>query len=151
MIELDQINTILTESGPLDEEIVTVARIADDRWMIQFEPIIISLEAEAERNRLMLMGEIGPVPLDRRDELLSSMLSFGQLWRETGGQQLTLSQADSVATLQVLLVGDEIEPRTIVNVAGNLAEQTLLWRAIFAQEAPLPTRRESDIADLIKI
>lgn len=151
MMELDQINTIVTESGPLDEEIISVARVADDRWMIQFEPIIISLEADAERGRLMLIGEIGPVPEERRNELLTAMLSYGLLWRETGGLRMAVSQSDNVATLMVDLAGEEIEPRLIACVAANLAERTLLWQAVFALEAPVPEAAELEGSDLIKI
>jgi|GEM_PF-2258092 len=131
----EEINTIVAETGPLDGEIISVSRTADDQWVIEYEPVMIELEYNPTRKRLLLQAEIGPAPEEQRTKLHAAMLSVSFLWRESGGLHMALAGSEGSAVLMADLAGDELTSQTLATVAGNMAERVLVWRGIFANSA----------------
>lgn len=132
MLPIEEINTLVAEAGPLDSEILSVSRIANDAWAIEYEPVMVELEYDASRGRLLLQTEIGVVPEEQKAQLLSAMLNVSFLWRESGGLHLAMAGREGAAMMMVDLAGDELTTQSIATVAGNLVERVLIWRGIFA-------------------
>lgn len=151
MLPIEEINTLVAETGPLDSEILSVSRTGDSAWFIEYEPVFVELEYDVSRGRLLLQTEIGVVPEEKKVPLMTAMLNVSFLWRETGGLHLATAGQEGTAILMVDLAGDELTTESIATVAGNLAERTLIWRAIFASEvktneASLSTAPEMEAA-----
>lgn len=154
MLNLDDINAAITEAGPLNDGIQQVARSDDGHWAIEFETDTIILECDAENERLMLSAEVGQVPEENREEIYKLLLSYGWLWRQTGGLRFACSPEDDEVTLMVDLSASQISPSMIALVAANLASRAQLWRDLLQSghlPATQPPASEESIFPLIKV
>lgn len=132
MLTINEVNSILIQAGPLNDEIEAVSRVGDNAWEIEFESLILALEYDAEQGRLVFEGDIGSVPEQRRAEIQEAMLNYNALWRETGG-------------LRLAVAGESITSGLVAEVAATFAERVLLWQALLTSNA---TFAEADKASL---
>lgn len=126
---IEDINAIIAEVGPLDDGIAEVLRLGPDTWAIRFAAADIQLEFDERMDRLMLSVDIGTIAAARRQSITEALIALSLLWRQTGGLRFGLSGPESPAFLMVDLAGGEITAKQIAIVASNLADRSIGWRA----------------------
>lgn len=154
MKSVDDVNAVMADAGPLDDAIVSVARTADDRWVVQFDAVDVHVEYDEATGRVMLSAVIGLVPPLRTAAVYEALLSYSSLWRETGGVHMALNGPGGDVMQMVDLPASELRPDILVTVAVNLAERTLIWRGFFEDDgadAPPPPGTESAPFDFIRV
>ena len=124
-----EIDLLLQEAGPREDEILGVLRIADDRWAIRFEDVDVEVEYNPETGRILFAAVIGTPPPLRARAVYEALLNYTMLWRETGGVRMGLNGPAGEAVQMVEFAADDLDPALVAVVAGNLAARTLVWRA----------------------
>lgn len=133
---------LMSEVGPLDDAILACIKTPDGAYAIRFEEVDVLVERDDDRDRIALSVEIGAPRPSRALEVYETLLSYNMLWRETGGVRMALTGRKGSVVQFVDLTGGEINPRSIVTVAANLASLTEIWRAFLQSadgEAATPT------------
>lgn len=124
----DDISIIMTEVGPLDENILAVLRTGDESWAIRFEAVDVEAEFDPAGGRLMLSTTVGVPPPPRAATVYETLLTYSTAWRETGGVRMGLSRPGGELVQMADIVAADITPALVVTMAVNLAERSLYWR-----------------------
>ena len=134
MTDQERVARLMTEVGPLDDDIVEVAQTSDDSWAIRFEDVDIEVERDPLGGRLVLSAEIAVPRREDRVTVYEALLSYSMLWRETGGLRMALAEPGGAAVQLVDVSIADLTPKLLATVAANLAERTLVWRAFLASD-----------------
>lgn len=154
MKSVEEVNAVVADVGPLDDSILSIARIADDRWVIQFEAVDVQVECDEATGRVMLSTVIGTAPPLRTAAVYEALLSYSSLWRETGGVHMALDGPGGEVLQMVDLPASELRPDILVTVAVNLAERTAIWRGFFDNDdadAPPPAGPDATPYEFIRV
>lgn len=152
----DDINMLLAEVGPLDETILAVVRGADDRWAIRFDQTDVEAEYDEPTGRLMLSTDLGAPPPLRAAKVYEAVLTYGSLWRDTGGVRIALSRPGGELLQMAELAAADLTPAVLVTVAVNLQARTAFWRDFVSGEddggtADEPVAQEFPFEAMIRV
>ncbi|RVU15279.1 type III secretion system chaperone [Methylobacterium oryzihabitans] len=118
---------IMSQIGPMDDDIQTVLRMTDGRWIVRFGEIDVEVEHDPATNRLMFSTLIAPVPPGRAAEVLEALLLYAMAWRETGGVRMALNGPGGAVVQMADVFAPDADARTVVTVARNLAGRVPFW------------------------
>jgi hypothetical protein len=146
MNELERINQIIADAGPLDTDIMAVVRTGDASWSVHYEHAHVDLDVDAGNDRLLLTANIGAPPEERRAALYETVLMYSLLRRQTGGVSMALTAPGGDIVQLIDVPVSQATPQSLAIVIGNLVDRTLTWRALFADAdagvAPAPRQAE---------
>jgi hypothetical protein len=131
MADVEHLTRLLVHAGGLDDGIAGILRTADNAWVIRFPDVDVEVEYDASGARLVFASVIGPVPLERRAEILESLLTYSFAARQTGGVSMALTGPGGDALQMFSMPADSVAADRLVTVASNLAENTRIWRGLF--------------------
>jgi hypothetical protein len=132
MSELEDVNRIISETGPLDADILAVVRTGDASWSVHYEQAHVDLEFDAAGDRLLLTATIGAPPEARRAALYETALMYSLLRLQTGGVSMALTGPGGEMAQLVEARASQASPQSLALILGNLVDRTLAWRALFA-------------------
>jgi hypothetical protein len=131
MNDLERIQHVMRDIGPMDDDILAVVQTADDRWAVRFDDVDVDIELDTENERLMLSTTIGPAPAKRLETVYATLLTYSMLWRETGGIRMAMTNHGGDVLQMIELATSRLTPALLTIVAGNLCARTRIWRAFF--------------------
>lgn len=139
MTSLEQIQAMMEELGPSTPDIEAVAQEGDSAWAVAFpDDVVVVLELDPSGRKLVCAIDIGRPPEEAKLEAYEAALSYGYLWRETGGARLALGGADGELTLLFDLEVADLTFTDLQMALLNLVEKAAIWRGFVAggSEAP---------------
>ena len=81
---------------------------------------------------LLLRAEIGEIPADAKEKILSSAMEANYLYQGTGGATLAVNPADGVLHLHKYNWMERLEVETLVDAIDKVADTAAAWRRILA-------------------
>jgi hypothetical protein len=131
MADARQIASIIKAIGPNNLDIADVVEIGENEYVVHYDDLDVTLEFEAETDRLVFSAELGAAPADKRLEVYTTLLNYSLLWRDTGGVHMALT-ADGTAVQMVTLFGSELSTDLVNTVLRNFADKARLMRGYVA-------------------
>jgi hypothetical protein len=131
MASLDQIESIIEAIGPRDHEIEAVVQLPEGDYVVHYDDIELTLDYDAESDRLMISADLGQAPFDKRLSVYTTMMNYSLLWRDTGGVRMALT-ADGTVVQMTDLSGPEVTVDLLDTVLRNFAAKARLMRAYVA-------------------
>ena len=142
MASAEQIGSIIEAIGPRDHDIEAVVQLPEGDYVIHYDGLEITLEYDAEFDRLMISADLGQPPFDKRLSVYTTMLNYSLLWRDTGGVRMALT-ADGAVVQMADLSGPELTVDLLDTVLRNFAAKARLMRDYVASgdsnESPTDT------------
>lgn len=127
MAHLEDIAGIIAAVGPEIPEVEGVLMRASDEWLLRFADIDIAIEFGADTDRLVLSAELGEVPLARRLDVFTALMTYSLLWRDTGGLYVGLANG-RVPILLLSLAGGEVTSELMVTVLQGFTTRARILR-----------------------
>lgn len=142
MASSEQLGSMIESVGPRDHDIETVVQISESEYVVHYDDLEVTLEIDAETDRLVMSAELGQSPSDKRLPVCTTLLNYSLLWRDTGGVHMALT-ADGTAVQLLTLFGSEVTLDLLDTVLRNFAVKARLMRAYVAKgggdESPAET------------
>lgn len=129
MSNRDRVSALFEAIGPLDPQIAGVVGAGPDRWVVGYEDASVVAEYDAERDCIVLSGDLGIPPEERKHDVHELLLRYNLLRRDTGGLAAALD-ADGEAQLLADVTADGIDERGLAAMLGNLCAKVRVWRGI---------------------
>jgi hypothetical protein len=94
MTPLEHVQQLFAELGPASEDVATVAQGPDGcSWAIEMaDEAIVSVEFDAERERIALTIGLPKPAADRRIDTLEALLTFNLLWQSNSALRMAMDQ-----------------------------------------------------------
>jgi len=129
MASLEHVQAMMEELGPSMPEIEAVAQEGDAAWAVAFpDDYIVILELDPTERKLVLAVDVGRPSEETKLAVYETALSYGYLWRETGGARFALGGPDGELTLHFDLEIAELTLADLQLVLQNLVEKARIWR-----------------------
>lgn len=118
----ETLSKIIAAVGPAVPELSSILKRGEDEWLFSFVDLDVSLEYDPEMDRIMLSGDSDPLPQANREAVLTTLLTYSFLWRDTGGLYLALRSTDK-PVLMLPLSGSEVDTELLTIVLPNFANK----------------------------
>jgi hypothetical protein len=129
MTSLEHVQALMEELGPSMPEIEAVAQEGDAAWAVAFpDENIVVIELDPTERKLVLAIDVGRPSEDAKLAAYEMALSYGYLWRETGGARFALGGLDGELTLHFDLEIAELTLPDFQMVLQSLVEKARIWR-----------------------
>lgn len=132
MEKIDQFSLVLTEVGPVFDEIQAITGISDDTWSVDFEEDAIEVQCDEVGNMLSFSMNIGPVEESLRGEIFPLLLSYNFLKDETGGFHMAIDGPEGSVFLLLDLFHVDIDVARLAAVLATMLELGQNWRDVIA-------------------
>ncbi|MEJ1157311.1 type III secretion system chaperone [Prosthecomicrobium sp. N25] len=149
MADVETLTRVLAEAGARDDAIAGVLRTAANAWLVRFEDVDVEIEYDSAGDRLVFASVIGPVPQQKREEILEALLAYSFLARETGGVHMAMTAPGGEAVQMAAVPGEGAGVDRLVTVVTNMAENTRIWRAMFASAMGLGAAEPVDVPGMM--
>ena len=134
MTSLEQIQALLAELGPASPDIAAVIQNGVAEWAIAFdEETVLSVEFDPRQQKLLLSINLGSPSADRRLGIYETLLTYGYLWRDTGGVYMALGGPGGEVYQMFELNAHDADIATLGNVARQLVQRAHVWREYLAE------------------
>lgn len=143
MSNLERVSALFEAVGPFDPQIGGVVGAGPDRWVVGYEDASVVAEYDAERDCLVLSGDIGAPPESRKHAVHELLLRYNSLRPDTGGIAAALD-ADGEARLLADIAAEGLDERGLAATLGNLCAKVRIWRSIVAT-GPDPVETDSPL------
>jgi hypothetical protein len=127
MVSAAEIGSVVESIGPRDHDIEEVVSLTDGEYVVRYDDLDVTLEFEAETDRLVLSAELGAAPSDKKTAVYTTLLNYSLLWKDTGGVHMALT-ADDVVVQMASLTGSEVNADRLIALLRNFAEKARLFR-----------------------
>lgn len=146
MIELDELNALMTELGPKLDALQVKHFEGKNFWTVLFdEAVLLYVDLDPARQTLVVSADVAePLP-EARLARYEMILQYNNLWTETGGLRMALDSPEGVVVLLVDVPLAGITRETLATLCGNFVEAVHTWREIL--ERPLDTGGDTPPAD----
>lgn len=118
----ETLSKIIAAVGPAVPELSSILKRGEDEWLFSFVDLDVSLEYDPEMDRIMLSGDSDPLPQANREAVLTTLLTYSFLWRDTGALYLALRSTDK-PVLMLPLSGSEVDTELLTIVLPNFANK----------------------------
>lgn len=81
---------------------------------------------------LLVRAEVGEIPADAKESILSSAMEANFLYQGTGGATLAVNPADGRLHLQKYNWMERIDADSVLAAIGNMADTAAAWRRVLA-------------------
>ena len=81
---------------------------------------------------LLLRAEIGEIPADAKEKILSSAMEANYLYQGTGGATLAVNPADGALHLHKYNWMERLEVETLVDAIDKVADTAAAWRRMLS-------------------
>src|SRR5262245_34313193 len=146
MTPLERVQVLIEEIGPSMPDVEAVAQDGDFSWAVAFpDNLVVVLELDPTGRRLMAAIDVGRPEEEDKFEAYETALTYGYLWRDTGGARLALGGPDGELTL---LTDLEVAELTLADLQATLldvVEKGRLWQGYFAGIGSAPIPQEAGI------
>jgi hypothetical protein len=145
MMRAEDIDTLMAATGPMLPEAEGIARTGEAQWAVAWESgsVVIADLAE-EGARLVLSTLLGTPAREHRETILTTLLSYNALWRETGGVTLALAGAEGEAMQLCPLATAGLDAGTLAGLLVNFENKARVWRGFVALG---PANAPAELAD----
>jgi hypothetical protein len=131
MASSEQVGSIIESVGPRDHNLEGIVQRDDGEYVVHYDDLEVTLEFEADTDRLVISAELGDAPRDKRLAVYTTLLNYSLLWRDTGGVHMALT-ADGIVVQTLTLSGSEITVDLLDTVLRNFAAKARLMRTYVA-------------------
>ena len=97
---------------------------------------------------LLVRAEVGEIPADGREGILSSAMEANFLYQGTGGATLAVNPADGRLHLQKYNWMERIDAESALAAIGNMADTAAAWRRILADYRSGAVRSETSASPI---
>lgn len=122
MALIEEVRAIVAAVGPASADIEGVLERGEGDWLLRYPDRDLALELDAESRRLVLSAELGEPRPEARLQVLTTLLTYALLWRETGGVYVALNAAETPVLL-LPLWAEELTAERLSAVIGNFLEK----------------------------
>ena len=130
MSELQQITQYLQSIGPENDNIAGVLQTADNEWQVIFdEHMQVQMTFHEASRKLLLSIDLGTPPVDRRLQVLETLLSCNLLTHENGGVRMAMAGPVGDALMVVDLDFNELNESLLSTVLDNFSTLGYSWKA----------------------
>lgn len=131
MATLEYVQRLMTELGPLVDQIGLIQQSGDDLWLVVFdEQTAVQIECDETGNKLVFSMIVGPVEGDNRQEIYESLLSYNLLYHDTAGMRLALEGPQGNVVLLVDLCHLDLQVSTLAAFLEVFVTTGLGWREV---------------------
>jgi len=146
MTSLEHVQNLMEELGPSMPEIEAVAQEDETAWAAAFpDDLVVVFELDSTGRKLVLAVDVGRPPEEAKLAAYEAALSYGYLWRETGGARFALGGPDGELTLHFDLEVADLTLADLQTVLLNLIEKARIWRGFLAGGREATTLEEVGI------
>lgn len=138
MVDVDKVDTLLTESAALDDQIVAVERHERSEWMIDFEDRTVVASLHPDGIRLNLSVAVGAVPSTAPTAVFETLLTYNLAYESTGGVRMGLTNPGRQVHLIADFVAADLNPSSTAAIINNMREYATVWGAYLAASAQSP-------------
>jgi hypothetical protein len=120
--------------GPASEEVATVAQGPDGAsWAIEMaDETIVSVEFDAERERIALTIGLPKPAADRRIETLEALLTFNLLWQSGSALRMAMDQPGGEIVQVAELATAELDASALQAALAEFVAMAGRWRTAIA-------------------
>jgi len=137
MAQVEHIQRVMTELGPVDDAIGLIDQLGDDQWLVVYDDdTAVEIECDETGNKLVFSMSLGPVSDQRKKLLHEVMLTWNYLYHDTGGMRLAVEGAEGNVVLLVDLCHLDIDVGTLAGFLEAFVETGRGWREVLQQDAP---------------
>ena len=136
MQKIDQLALVLTEVGPVFEDIEAILGVSDDTWSVVFdEETAIEVQCDEVGNMLNFSMNLGPVAEGIRNEIFPLLLSYNFLKDETGGFHMAIDGPEGSVFLLLDLFHTDMDATRLAGVLAAMLELGQNWRDVISSPA----------------
>ena len=132
MSTAQDMRSVVTGTGALDERIDLVLQTGDAEWMVRYGDVEVDIEFDADSDRVMISADLGVPPADRRADIYELLMAYALLWRETGGLRAGFSPTDRALSLMGDFGAEGLTPHMLASVIANFSGTVAIWRQAVA-------------------
>lgn len=118
----ESLSEIIAAVGPAVPELSSILMRGEDEWLLSFVDLDVTVEYDRESDCIMLSGNLDPLPAANREAVLTTLMTYSFLWRDTGGLYVALRAKDS-PVLMLPLAGSELAADFLSIVLANFASR----------------------------
>ncbi len=124
---------LLHDAGPLleDADIYDYPDAAAHQIVFDDDFDII-LKGDADREVVVLEGDLGKPPEGSEPQLYPMLLSLGRIWETTGGLQFSVDPNDGEVVLHWDLGAANLDAQKLHAALLSFAERMVIWREVVA-------------------
>lgn len=132
MASAEQMREMIVTAGRASADIEGILERASDEWLLRYPDIDVTVEFDADGNRLVLSAELDQPASEDRLEVYATLLNYSLLWRDTGGVYAAMT-AGGTLTLLLPLFGDEVTAELLAAVLENFKAKARILSICIAQ------------------
>lgn len=129
-MDIVQLDALIAETGPLDDEITAIVRDGDSRWIVQVADVVLAIEQDAGMGTIRLWAEIGAPLESSRTEINEALLVYNGAAAETGGVVMSLTAPGGSIVQSVIIPTAGLTPQSLVVMLVNFASKAEVWRSL---------------------
>ena len=145
MANLEHLQQLMTEIGPLIDRIEAIDQDGEDFWLFSFAgDAVLQIEYDDQARKLVFFTDLGVPAEEHRLEIYTALLSLNYLWSETGGLRMAIENAANGPIVQVLdLFTLDLDVSTLATVTENFVDTAFYWRGFIANFRPEETPEDA--------
>ncbi|WDE08464.1 type III secretion system chaperone [Thalassomonas viridans] len=140
---LKHVEQLMTEIGPLCDELHTVLQRKDDEWAIRLNERDFFAKYNHDTELVTLATDVGMLSGEEREKIYKALLSYNIMWQTTDGISMGLDNEDRIQ-LMISLGAANLERGLLVNVIENISEKADFWQELLKSMAKASTIESHD-------
>lgn len=131
MSNLEYVQKLMGELGPLVDEIGLIQQLGDDLWLVVFnDETSVQMECDETGNKIVFSMNVGKVEGERRQEIYESLLAYNLLYHDTAGMRMALDGSEGNVVLLLDLCHLDLQVSTMAAFLEVFVETGLSWREV---------------------
>ena len=144
MSELEHLQTLISEIGPLIDGIEAIDQEGEDYWLFSFgEDTVLQIQHDEEARKLVIFADLGVPSEEHQLPIYEAILSFNYLWSETGGVRMAIAGPGGAVSQVLDLFTLDLDGSTLGTVIENFLDKAMYWREFIANYR-VPSDADSD-------
>ena len=140
MSNLQRLQKLMSEIGPLVDGIEAIDQEGDDFWLFAFgDDMVVQIQHDEQAHKLVLFTDLGIPDEEHRLAIYEELLSFNYLWSETGGVRMAIEAPNGTVSQILDLFTLDLDASTLSTVLQGFCEKAEYWRGFIANFSP-PTK-----------
>jgi len=120
---------MIAESGQKLPSVLGILQRPKGEWLVRFEDLDVVLELDEKTRRMMVSVELSTLSEMSAAAMLTHLLQYSFLWRETGCVYASLND-ELRPVLMVPLFQDELSTDFLANIIAHMVEKARAFTAL---------------------
>ena len=137
MSNLERLQKLMSEIGPLVDKIEAVDQVGEAYWLFAFgEDTVLQIQYDEQAHKLILFTDLGAPDEEHRLAVYEELLSFNYLWSETGGVRMAIEGPKGTVSQILDLFTLDLDASALSTVMHGFCEKAEYWRDFIAHFSP---------------